>query len=116
MVENVVTPEQVLFYGFESIGSLPTITADDYTEHNIFVFKAHFGTTPSAFCHLWEDIMSLKNKDLGLLPSDKSEEGIKRLLGAIHFLWEYPEKATIIGISEQMVQREKLWHWLKVIG
>ncbi|CAJ1964702.1 unnamed protein product [Cylindrotheca closterium] len=110
-----VTPEQVLIYGFEIIGDSPTtITDDDFKEHNIGVFKAHFGQRPtgqrpSTLCILWQDILNCTNKDLRLRPSDRSKEELKRLLVAIHSL------ASATGISTQRDQDDNLWHWVKVL-
>ncbi|CAJ1967519.1 unnamed protein product [Cylindrotheca closterium] len=89
-----VTPEQVLIYGFEMIGDSPTkITDDDFKEHDIGVFKAHFGQRASTLSILWQDILNCTNKDLGLRPSDRSKEGLKQLLVAIHCL-SYWDKHT----------------------
>ncbi|CAJ1941283.1 unnamed protein product [Cylindrotheca closterium] len=105
-----VTPEQVLIYGFEMIGGSPTtITDDNFKEHNIGVFKAHFGQRPSTLFILWQDILNCTNKDLGLRPSDRSKEGLKRLLVAINSL------ASASGISTQRDQDDNLWHWVKVL-
>ncbi|CAJ1929924.1 unnamed protein product [Cylindrotheca closterium] len=105
-----VTPEQVLIYGFEMIGDSPTtITDDDFKEHNIGVFKAHFGQRPSTLCILWQDILNCTNKDLGLRPFDRSKEGLKRLLVAINSL------ASATGISTRRDHDDNLWHWVKVL-
>ncbi|CAJ1967913.1 unnamed protein product [Cylindrotheca closterium] len=105
-----VTPEQVLTYRFEMIGDSPT-TITDYNckEHNIGDFKAHFGQRPSTLCILGQDILNCTNKDLGLRPYDRSKEGLKQLLVAIHSL------ASATGISTQRDQADNLWHWVKVL-
>ena len=60
------------------------------------------------------------SEDIGLNESDRSEEGFKRLLIAVHFLWAYPKNAAILAstfsICKQQVEGENLWQWVRIIA
>ena len=90
-------------------------------EKSTNLFKKFYGSSPTVVAYVWCDIVTNDDNSLfQLSDEEKTENGFKRFLITMHFLWAYPKNATLLStafnVSLRQVEGENLWRWVKIIA
>ncbi len=79
-------------------------------------FHKHFGSSSSVIATIWSDLLVFSD----LEEKEKGKKGCKQHMVAMHFLWAWPKKASILAsvmdISVGDASRRPLWKWVARMG
>jgi hypothetical protein len=79
-------------------------------------FHKHFESSSSIIATIWSDLLVFS----ALEEKEKGKKGCKQHMVAMHFLWAWPKKASILAsvmdISVGNASRRPLWKWVTRIG
>ena len=103
----ILTADEILRKGLLLVGFSIRRQQNVQRKTNIARFKAHFGSDPVVYAHIWEDLHSSENEDL--LVSERASAD--SFLQGMHFLKCYPKENEREGTFKTCRTTARKWGW-----
>ena len=84
------------------------------------MFQQHYGSSSLVVAAIWYDLWTTEIQAAKLTGEEKSQQGFKRFMMVLFFLWTYPKNRGLIQTRFKMCRNycggKRLWEWIEKIA
>ena len=104
MVLVILTADQVLHQGLNSVGFRNHRVQNVSRATNVERFRAHYGSNPLVYAQIWEDLQQL-------IHFEATAKDFHLFLMSVHFLKCYPTEAQLAATFNVCEKTVRKWCW-----